>query len=121
MFALIGVVNTTVHFVVFTVLMRWFAVPMLLASIVGFAAGVANSYWMNRTWTFVGASRANARQFAKFLLVNLVALGVNLLVLHLLAQVWGWLPELAQLGAIAFTLVVNFAGNKLWTFRVQHQ
>ena len=115
-FALIGVVNTAVHFVVFVVLLRVFDVPMLAASTIGYCAGVANSYVMNRLWTFKVTTRANSREFLRFAAVNIISLGINLLVLKYLAANVGLGPEVAQIGAIGASLVANFAGNKWWAF-----
>ncbi|MBB6091636.1 putative flippase GtrA [Povalibacter uvarum] len=115
-FALIGVINTAVHFVVFVLLLRVFGVPMLAASAIGYCAGVANSYVMNRLWTFKVTTRANSKEFLRFAAVNVVSLGINLLVLKYLTESAGLGPEVAQIGAIGASLVANFAGNKWWAF-----
>ncbi len=98
------------------VLHRVCGLPLLLASTVGYAAGVANSYFMNRRWTFGVRHDVNAAEFSKFVVVNLVSLGLNLAVLQALTSL-GWTPELAQAGAIVVSLAANFVGNKLWAFR----
>jgi len=116
-YACIGVINTAVHFAVFMLLLRGFDTPVLAASTVGYAAGVANSYFMNRVWTFAVTTRVNGLEFGKFVLVNLVALGLNLLVLQYLTTVIGLGPEVSQVLAIGASLVANFAGNKWWAFR----
>lgn len=116
-FGLVGVLNTAIQYAVFVGLFRFANVPMVLASGIGYVAGILNSYFLNRVWTFrVQRARTNA-EFARFLLVNLLAMGVNLLTLKALVSWVGLVPELAQVGAIFSSLVVNFAGNKLWTFR----
>jgi putative flippase GtrA len=117
-YSLIGILNTLVHFVVFVVLYRLFGVPLLVASTLGYCAGVANSYLMNRRWTFAVASAANTTEFSKFAVVNLVSLGLNLAVLRALSTL-GLMPELAQAGAIVVSLGANFVGNKWWAFRGQ--
>ena len=52
----------------------------------------------------------------RFLVVSLVALGANILVLHLLVEA-GLGKILAQAVAIVVVTPVNFVGNKLWSFR----
>jgi putative flippase GtrA len=113
-FSLIGLLNTAVHLCVFLLLFRAFGVPMLLASAIGYASGVANSYFMNRRWTFRVSAPPNTAEFLRFALVNLVSLAVNLAVLEFLVRSVGIVPEAAQIAAIAASLVVNFAGNKKW-------
>lgn len=113
-FSLVGLLNTAVHLAVFTLLFRLFSVPMLLASAIGYACGIANSYFMNRRWTFRVSAPPTTAEFFRFVLVNLLSLAVNLAVLEFLARVFQIAPEIAQVGAIAASLIVNFVGNKKW-------
>lgn len=116
-FSLVGLVNTAVHFCVFVVLFRAFDVPLLLASALGYCAGIANSYVMNRSWTFRVKGGASTAEFLRFAAVNIVSLLVNLLVLHFLTRSMNLMPEISQAAAILASLIVNFAGNKWWAFR----
>ena len=110
-------INTAVHFAVFMLLLQRLGVPVLAASTIGYSAGVANSYFMNRLWTFAVTTRVNGLEFGRFVLVNLVALALNLVVLQYLTTVIGLSPEVSQVLAIGVSLVANFAGNKWWAFR----
>lgn len=116
-FAMIGVLNTAVHFIVFVVLLRVFACPLLLASATGYVCGVANSYFCNRHWTFRSTQPIHAAEFVRFALVNGVSLLINLAVLHYLTNSLRVSAELAQVAAIGVSLFANFGGNKWWTFR----
>jgi putative flippase GtrA len=53
----------------------------------------------------------------RFLAVSLLALGANLLVLHLLIR-FGTGKLTAQAIAIVVVTPLNFIGNKLWSFRL---
>ena len=119
-FALIGILNTAIHFVVFYIVLHHFNFHYLIASIIGFLSGVLNSYWCNRRWTFNrDRSSRSMYEFLRFLLVNVLALLTNLGVLAVLVANAGFKPELAQAVSIAFSTTVNFVGNKLWTFQRQ--
>jgi putative flippase GtrA len=59
-----------------------------------------------------------AVQGMRFLVVSLVALGANLLVLHLLIR-FGAGKLVAQAIAIIVVTPLNFIGNKLWSFRLR--
>ncbi len=113
-FSLIGLLNTAVHYCVFLLLFRAFGMPMLFASAIGYASGMANSYFMNRRWTFRVVAPPSTGEFLRFALVNLASLAVNLVVLEFLVGVGQLAPELAQVAAIAASLIVNFVGNKKW-------
>jgi putative flippase GtrA len=52
----------------------------------------------------------------RFLVVSTLALGANLVVLHLLVSA-GLGEVVAQAIAIVLVTPVNFIGNKLWSFR----
>lgn len=76
-FALVGVLNTVVDFLVFQLLnltLGW----TYLAQVIGYSAGVLNSYFWNSRWTFRKEHQRSAREAAAFVVVNLVSLGVSL-------------------------------------------
>ncbi|WP_321371079.1 GtrA family protein [uncultured Desulfuromusa sp.] len=116
-FSLVGILNTLVHYLVFYLLFRVAGIAMILASAVGYMTGVLNSYLINRKWTFKPSGSGAGAEFIKFFVVNLVSLGVNLLSLQFLVSALGMLPEIAQVLAIFCSLLVNFSGNKWWTFK----
>jgi putative flippase GtrA len=57
-FCVVGVTNTLLTLAVFTLLVALEA-PAPLASGLAFCAGAANSYQLNRRWTFSGLGRAH--------------------------------------------------------------
>jgi putative flippase GtrA len=118
-YACVGLLNTAVHFAVFEVLLRLGGLPALVASTIGYCVGLANSYVLNRMWTFAIKTRANTTEFGKFVLVNAVSLGLNLLVLKALISL-GLTPEVSQVLAIGASLTANFVGNKWWAFRAAY-
>jgi putative flippase GtrA len=115
-FALIGVVNTLIHYGVFMLL---YAIGLfhLLASVTGFLCAVTNSFIMNKRWTFKTQGTSRKQEFTKFFLVNLVSLGVNVVSMLVFIEVLNVAPPLAQLLTIGLTLVVNFTGTKYWVFK----
>ncbi len=118
-FSLVGVANTAVHYCVFLLLLHGFGVPALIASGIGYCAGVGNSYVLNRMFTFRHTGAASGGQFARFALINGVSLGINLGVMKLLLTGTSLRPELAQIVAIGASLLANFAGSRWWVFRGQ--
>jgi putative flippase GtrA len=116
-FGLVGGVNTFVHYVIFVFLFRIVGAEMMVSSAIGYLAGLVNSFFLNRKWTFKVEGKNQRQEFVKFFCVNILSLALNLLLLKILVSVFVILPEIAQLLAIFASLVVNFAGNKWWTFR----
>ena len=112
-FCLVGVVNTTLSFGVFYVLSEILGFNYLLSSFIGYAVGIANSFVLNKRWTFGNQSKSTPGQFAGFSAVNLFSLGVNLLVIFLAVEKHGLAKTYSQALAIGFSTVVNYLGSRL--------
>lgn len=119
-FNLVGLLNTLIDFIVFTVLM-WFGFYYLLAQIIAYSAGMINSFLLNSRYTFGKGDSVSKRSFdsklsGRFVLWNGILLGISLL---LLAALTKWLGMDALLGKIIVTVVtvlLNFYGSKKWVF-----
>lgn len=86
-----------------------------IASIVGYLGGMVNSFLLNRTWTFRVEERS-ARQLWRFVVLNLAGLVVGTASIFLFVDTMGG-PYLAiWLVTITFTTMLNYLGNKFWTF-----
>jgi putative flippase GtrA len=115
-FGLVGASGYAVNLAVFTFLVHGAAVNYRLAALGAFLVAVSNNFLWNRVWTFrVGYGHAGF-QAARFLVVSVAALGLNLTVLELLVAAGGLAEVPAQAIAIACAMPVSFLGNKLWTF-----
>ena len=131
---LIGASNTILDLLVTFALNAIFGI-YYLAKIIGYACGIANSYFWNSRWTFREERKRDAREIVTFIVVNLVTLGLSLLLqwvfrdkLHLDAWWTGFAGEnfltkilngdrFCLLLASGIALLVNFAGNKLLVFK----
>jgi putative flippase GtrA len=133
-FGLIGVSNTLLDLLVTFVLNAIFGV-YYLAKIVGYACGIANSYFWNSRWTFREERKRDAREIVTFIAVNLVTLGLSLLLQwvfrdKLCLDAW-WMgfagenfftkllngERFCLLLSSGIALLVNFVGNKLFVFK----
>lgn len=126
-FGLVGVMNTAVDFIVFTLLMLA-GVQYLAAQVVSYAAGTLNSYVVNKLWTFKGVKEGEAAgkaasltadrgEFVRFMLLNAGTLLLSLVLLYWLKSGLGLPALLAKLLVTGVTVVVNYIGSKLWVFR----
>ncbi len=115
-FGTVGVANTLLTFVVYTLLLKVFGVWYLLASAIGFMVGATNGFILNRKWTFaehVGDSLTPVR----WAVVQGCGLGVNELLLYLFVHDANLDKLLAQAFATIFVTVSTFFANRAWTFR----
>ncbi len=127
-FAAIGAVNTAVTFAVFN-LCTAVGLPAAAANAVGWTAGFANSFLMNRTWTFADRrGLSTGRTLGRFAATNLVAFAVSEAVVVagaalLTAGGASSSSTLAlnavELLAVAASLCVNYALALRWAFRAR--
>lgn len=114
-FALVGVLNTGIDVAVFF-LLTWLGIPYVAAQVVSYSSGAANSYLLNKIWTFRSCGLSYA-EIVRFVIVNLVSLGISVVSLTLLYDTAGLELAAAKGGATVCALAANFIGNKLWVFR----
>lgn len=120
-FSLIGFLNTGIHYGIFLICFGLLGIHYLIASVIGYCAGVINSFILNKLWTFRTKGTRKDVEFAKFVVVNMVALSINVGSLKFFVAFVDMRPELGQVIAIGFAIIVNFLGNKLWTFRIRDE
>ncbi|WP_378210826.1 GtrA family protein [Anoxybacteroides rupiense] len=115
-FCIVGAGNTFIDFGVFFLLATAGA-PYLLAQVVSYMAGMANSYIWNRIWTFQVKKKVNRQEMLRFITINAAAVGAAFFLLYLLKET-GHVPLflgkiMATLGGMAITLI----GSRLWVFQ----
>jgi putative flippase GtrA len=115
-FCVVGAVGYLINLAVYDALLHG-GLHYLLAATVSFLVAVTSNYTWNRLWTFREHRGHVGIQGMRFLVVSLVALGANLLVLHVLVAAEGLDKLVAQAVAIVIVTPLNFVGNKLWSFR----
>ncbi len=115
-FGVVGASGYFVNLTAFALLNELAGVHYLVAAIVAFCIAVSNNFVWNRAWTFRGTEGHPGFQAARFLIVSVAALGINLAVLALLVDAAGVQALPAQALAVAVAMPCNFIGNKLWTF-----
>lgn len=114
-FAAVGVLNTAIDYAVFAALVTFAGFHPAPANVIGYSAGLLNSFALNRSWTFAATDGHGGRQFARFLGVNLASLALGTAVVTVLAPVLG--PLAAKLVATGFTLITNYALSARLVFR----
>lgn len=114
-FCLVGISNTGVDFSVFFVLV-WLAVPHLAAQVAAYSAGVANSFILNRVWTFQIRDKMTGREVNRFVLINVVSLLVSTAALYSAHDLAGAPLLAAKIAATGLAVMVNYAGSRYWVF-----
>lgn len=116
-FIIVGVANFLVDLGILTLLNSVFGWPLLLSNTISYSCGVINSFLLNQYWTFKQKQKFISGNFLKFVLVNLLSLGINNLAIYILGELYGMENIWAKLIATMFSFIVNFAGSKLFIFK----
>jgi putative flippase GtrA len=118
-FAFVGGLNTGVDFAVFCLLVYAVGTATIWAQIISFGAGLINSYLLNRYWTFQVKGKRSMAELVRFILINAFSFGAATAVLLGLEQ-FGMEPGWAKIASVVCSLVINYAGYRLWVFRDQN-
>ena len=123
-FAIVGGSGTVLDFLVL-ILFKNLGFHTLIANAFSFTAGLTNNYFWNSRWTYKETvEKLSMDQFAKFLVVSLIGLGLNSIILLLLENPiekiigmpgLGYLP--AKVSATIIVLFWNYLANRKWTFK----
>jgi len=87
-----------------------------LANIIGYSAGIINSFVWNKLWTFK-ARHETVSQFGRFLLLNLACLLLSSLSLFIFIDSLGFLYGPVWFITMGMVTIINFAVSRYWVFR----
>jgi|SRR3989344_4849568 len=117
-FAIVGLSNTLIHLAILYFLTEFFGVYYVIASFIGFIVAVTNSFIFNTLWTFNKDIREKTSfRYSKFFVISSFAAITNLGLLYIITEFLGVWYILSQIIATGFSLIVNYLGNKFWTYK----
>jgi putative flippase GtrA len=128
-FALVGVVNASVDFGVFSFFYFYLGFPIVVANLISWLIAVTGSYVMNSMTTFAAESgrKLRLKSYATFLLAQVAGLVANTATVYLVPKVIGRtlgidpaLTSLVLVGkllAIGSSFLVNFSLSHFVVFR----
>jgi putative flippase GtrA len=114
-FLLVGLLNTAVGLLVVTICGEWLGWSPYLANAVGYAAGLAFGFVMNRVWTFADRRRA-AITAPRYLIAFGISYGANLVVLAGGLRVLSLPTTISQAAALSTYSLVFFLLCRYFVF-----
>ncbi|KGJ77091.1 hypothetical protein GY21_08390 [Cryobacterium roopkundense] len=118
-FLAVGGTNTLVGYVLFSAFTLWvfhdIYLGYLLSLAVSYVVGITLAFVLYRRFVFPVHGHL-LRDFARFVSVYLVAIGINAAALPLLVEVARVPPLLAQLLILVATTLLSFFGHKKFSF-----
>jgi putative flippase GtrA len=119
-FGIVGVSNTLIFFLVYTLLLKVFGVWYVAASGIGFAVGATNGFLWNRRWTFRGHV-GDALTPVRWFVVQTSGLFLNLGLVYLFVDGAGLGELLGQAVTIVIVTRTTFFANRAWTFKTHQE
>jgi putative flippase GtrA len=115
-FGVVGGSGYLINLGVFAFLSGNLGVYHAVAAVGAFCVAVTSNFLWNRYWTFGPGEGLAHMQAARFLVVSVACLVINLVLLEAIVASSSISELAAQAIAVAVAMPFNFLGNKLWTF-----
>ncbi|WP_153504564.1 GtrA family protein [Cumulibacter manganitolerans] len=113
-FLVAGLISFSVDYGVFVLLYRMFDVQYIVASTISFSLSLVLNYVLTLKFVFEAREgRSIAKEFATYVGLNMVALGLNQVILLLTVDKMGASPLVGKLIATAVVMVYNFISRKM--------
>lgn len=117
-FAVVGLIGTLVNVFILYLLTNYLGFYYLVSAVFSFFVAMSHNYLFNKLWTFKEKINHHfTKKYMKFFCVSLIALIVNLFFLYVFTEFFSIYYLISQVLAIGITLIINYAGNKIWTFQ----
>jgi len=117
-FAIVGSIGAVINLSILYCLTELFNFYYIFSEIVAFTVAVTNNYILNKLWTFKRKLEEEfILKYFEYVFINLISLALNLCLLFTLVEsfeVWYLYAEVVATGG---GFLINFCGNKFWTFR----
>ncbi len=111
----VGIVNTIIGVSVIFLCMEIFHLSYIISNIIGYAAGLINSFIWNKFWTFRSSGNTGS-EILRFIIVFAIAYIIQLGALILMKERIGIMSEIAQVLGVGVYAATGFILNKYLTF-----
>lgn len=115
-FLMVGLTSTLVNYVVYLLGCN-IGMSLFMASVVGYLAGLCNSYYFGKNWVFDMKTSLKYSTILRFAIIYLVGgLGMAVII-EILDMLLGWNYRITWFVGAAYAFVNNFCGSKWLVFR----
>ena len=116
-FAFVGGIGTLINVAILYLLTEKVGIYYLVSAIFSFVVAMTSNFFLNKIWTFKENLVSSIKsKYLQFSLVSITALLLNLFFLYVFTEIFGIYYMISQVLAIGIALIINFLGNKIWTF-----
>ncbi|MEM5948122.1 GtrA family protein [Spirochaetia bacterium 38H-sp] len=125
----VGILNTTIDITTFAILTAM-GLAAEISQIISYTLGMANSYLLNRYWTFAKKETPTHKEALRFIIVNLTGLAISIATISLtkitlgstetgntMIAKWPVYTIAGKALAMALSIGITFPLNKNWVFK----
>jgi putative flippase GtrA len=87
----------------------------MVANIFGYSAGVLNSFFWNKIWTFQ-VNQGTVKQFKRFFVLNMVCLVGSTAGIFIFVDILELPYKVVWFVIMSIVTIINFIGSKVWVF-----
>ena len=117
-FSIVGVLNTLVDFLMFTISHSLLGIGYVLSQAIGYSCGIINSFIINKKWTFKDtfSNKKSYKQLLQFIVINVITLLITMVSMNYLVTSFNINVYVAKIAVTLLAQVINFFGYKIWVF-----
>lgn len=115
-FLFVGLASNMLNYASY-LLIRNAGAALMMASVVGYTAGLYNSYYFGRRWVFNAQRTKHGQAAFRFVIVYLVGGAGMAGIIEGLDHLFGWDYRVTWFAGAAFAFANNFLGSKWLVFK----
>lgn len=117
-FTIVGAINFAFTLIVFTVMLKVFAINYLLSLVAAWVVGMIFSYILNFTWVFKPEQKIQFKaRFVRYFMASVLSIVLNMFVLNYIVENTKYDPFYVQFALIPIIVVFNFTTAKFWSLK----
>ena len=114
-FIIIGIISTLINFTTYYILVN-FANSVRISSLIGYIAGLINSYYFGKRWVFSYKNKTNINSITKFTFIYLIG-GLVMTTIITKSYNLGIDYKISWFFGTLFSTINNFLGCKYFVFK----
>ncbi len=118
-FFVLGLFSTAIDFITYTILI-YLNVNYVIAIIIGYSCGFVFNFFIGRKHIFVQGLKVDsfAKEFNLVLVINLIAVLLNIIIVYILYSYWHILNQIAdRIIAIILVFFWNYFARKIFVYK----
>ena len=118
-FFVLGLFSTAIDFIIYTILV-YLNVNYVIAIIIGYSCGFVFNFFIGRKHIFVQGLKVDsfAKEFNLVLVINLIAVLLNIIIVYILYSYWHILNQIAdRIIAIILVFFWNYFARKFFVYK----